>query len=120
MASMDELPLVACCAPLAKPTLTDEQAADLERVFKALADRNRVKILNVLVQAGEHDVCVCELMPALGVGQSTVSYHLKLLVDAGLLERERRGTFGFYRLSPGALERIGAIFAPAPAAPAAA
>jgi ArsR family transcriptional regulator len=117
---MNELPLVACCAPLARPTLTDDQAADLERVFKALADRNRVKILNVLVQAGEQDVCVCDLMPALGVGQSTVSYHLKQLVDAGLLERERRGTFGYYRLAPGGLERIGAIFAPAPAASVAA
>jgi len=111
--------LIACCPPLAVPTLTDEQAADLERVFKALADRNRVKILNVLVQAGEQDVCVCELVPALGVGQSTVSYHLKQLVDAGLLERERRGTFGYYRLAPGALERIGAIFARPPAAAAA-
>jgi ArsR family transcriptional regulator len=117
---MTDLPLIACCAPLAKPTLTDEQAADLERVFKALADRNRVKILNMLVQAGEDAVCVCDLIPSLGVGQSTVSYHLKQLVDAGLLERERRGTFGFYRLAPGALERIGAIFAGAPAATAAA
>lgn len=116
---MNELPPIACCAPLAKPTLTDDQAADLERVFKAFADRNRVKILNVLVQAGEQDVCVCELIPALGVGQSTVSYHLKQLVDAGLLERERRGTFGYYRLAPGALERIGAIFARQPAAAAA-
>ena len=116
---MDELTLIACCAPLAKPTLTDEQAADLERVFKALADRNRVKILNVLVQAGDQDVCVCELIPALGVGQSTVSYHLKQLVDAGVLERERRGTFGFYRLAPGALERIGAIFTRPPVAAAA-
>mgnify|MGYP000412661622 FL=1 len=108
---MYELPPIACCAPLAKPTLTDEQAADLERVFKALADRNRVKILNMLAQGGGDAVCVCELIPPLGVGQSTVSYHLKQLVDAGLLERERRGTFGYYRLAPGALERIGAIFA---------
>ena len=115
---MQDLPLIDCCAPLAKPTLTDEQAADLERVFKALADRHRVKILNLLLGADDA-VCVCELVPALGVGQSTVSYHLKQLVDAGLLERERRGTFGYYRLAPGALERIAEIFAGAPAAAAA-
>lgn len=108
---MVTLPLIDCCAPLAKPTLTDEQLADLERVFKALADRNRVKIINVLSQAGGDAVCVCELVPALGVKQPTVSYHLKQLVEAGLLDRERRGTFGYYRLAPGALARIAAIFA---------
>ena len=69
-------------------------------MFKALADRHRVQILNLLAGADDA-VCVCKLMPALGLAQPTVSYHLKLLVDAGLLERERRGRFSYYRLAPG-------------------
>ena len=74
------------------------QAVELERLFKALADRHRVRIVNLLAGADEA-VCVCKLMPALGLAQPTVSYHLKLLVDAGLLERERRGRFSYYRLT---------------------
>jgi ArsR family transcriptional regulator len=104
------LPLVECCTPLAGTSLSDAEAAGLERVFRALADRHRVKILNVLVRAGGEAVCVCELVPALGIAQPTVSYHLKQLLDAGLLLRERRGTFAYYRLAPGALERLGALF----------
>ena len=105
------LPLVACCAPLARPTLSENEAADLERVFKALADRHRVKILNMLVQAEGEAICVCDFTDALRLAQPTVSYHLKQLVDAGLLDRERRGTFSYYRLVPGALARVGGLFA---------
>ena len=79
---------------------------ELEQVFKALADRNRVRILNVLASA-DGAVCVCTLLPALGLAQPTVSYHLKLLTDAGLLERDRRGRFAYYRIAEGALDRLG-------------
>ena len=100
--------LIACCSPLGRVTLTMAQAVELERLFKALADRHRIRILNLL--AGTEDpICVCKLMPALGLAQPTVSYHLKLLVDAGLIERERRGRFGYYRLAPSALERLGEL-----------
>jgi ArsR family transcriptional regulator, arsenate/arsenite/antimonite-responsive transcriptional repressor len=104
------LPLVACCTPIGRPTLSDDEAIELEQLFKALADRNRVKILNLLVQA-DGAVCVCDFVPPLGLTQPTVSYHLKLLVDAGLLTREPRGTYAFYSLAPGALERVGALLA---------
>lgn len=97
-----------CCSPLVRPTLTEAQAAELERLFKALADRHRVRILNLLA-AADDAVCVCKLMPGLGLAQPTVSYHLKLLVDAGLLERERRGRFGYYRIAAGALDRLGEL-----------
>lgn len=103
---MPNPPLIDCCSPLVRPTLTQAQAAELERLFKALADRHRVRILNLLAGA-EDAVCVCKLMPALGLAQPTVSYHLKLLVDAGLLQRERRGRFAYYGLVPGALDRLG-------------
>jgi len=96
------------CRPIARPTLSDGEAADLERVFQALADRHRVKMLNILARAGD-DVCVCDFQAALGLKQATASYHLRQLVDAGLLERRRRGTFSYYRLVPGVLERIAAL-----------
>lgn len=100
--------LIDCCSPLVRPTLSAGQAIELERLFKALADRHRVRILNLL--AGADDVvCVCKLMPALGLAQPTVSYHLKLLIEAGLLERERRGRFVYYGLAAGALDRLGEL-----------
>lgn len=103
------LPLVECCAPLAEPRLSDAEAAELERVFKALADRHRVRILNRLLTAGGEAVCVCDFEALLGLKQSSVSYHLKQLLDAGLVERERRGSFAYYALTDGALERVGAL-----------
>lgn len=103
---MAEASLIDCCTPLVRPTLSKAQAVELETLFKALADRHRVRILNLLASADE-PVCVCALMPALGLAQATVSYHLKLLVDAGLLERERRGRYSYYALADDALERLG-------------
>ena len=111
---MRDLLLVDCCAPLAGATLSTDEAAELERLFKALADRNRLLILNSLLEAGE-PVCVCEFQPLLGISQPTVSHHLKQLVDAGLLDREKRGTFAYYSLKPGALERVGGLLSPPPA-----
>jgi ArsR family transcriptional regulator, arsenate/arsenite/antimonite-responsive transcriptional repressor len=103
---MEALPMVDCCTPLSGSTLSAEGAVELERLFKVLADRNRLRILNVLLEANGEPVCVCEFQPTLGIAQPTVSHHLKQLVHAGLLEREKRGTFAYYRLKPGALERI--------------
>jgi len=106
--SVSHVSLIDCCSPLVRPTLTRAQAAELELLFKALADRHRVQILNLLAGADDA-VCVCKLMPALGLAQPTVSYHLKMLVDAGLLERERRGRFSYYRLAAGSLDRLGEL-----------
>lgn len=106
-------PLLECCSPLVRPTLSSAEAVELERVFKALADRNRVRILNLLASA-EDAVCVCALTPVLGLAQPTVSYHLKLLVEAGLLERERRGRFSFYRLRRETLDRLGELVRSSP------
>src|SRR4051794_31840657 len=75
------LPVIQCCAPLGAPGLSEDEADELERVFKALADRHRVKILNRLLGAGGEAVCVCEFEDLLGLKQSTVSYHLKQLLD---------------------------------------
>jgi len=111
MAGVTSLPLVQCCTPLAGSTLSPEDAAELERLLKALADRHRLRIINILLRAGGEAVCVCEFQPALGIAQPTVSHHLKQLVEAGLLEREKRGTYAYYVLAPGALERVGDLLA---------
>jgi ArsR family transcriptional regulator len=114
---MNDLPVIECCTPLGGSALSERQAADMETVFKALADRHRLKIVHLLLRAGGEPVCVCEIEPTLGLAQGTVSYHLKRLVQAGLIERESRGTFSFYSLVPGALDAVSEVFeAPAEAA----
>jgi ArsR family transcriptional regulator, arsenate/arsenite/antimonite-responsive transcriptional repressor len=104
--AMTALPLVRCCAPLGATALSDDQALELERVFKALADRHRVKILNRLLAAGGEAVCVCDFEALLGLKQSTTSYHLKQLLDAGIVTREKRGSYAYFSLSPGAIENV--------------
>src|SRR5918998_586373 len=100
------LPVLQCCTPLAEPKLSDAEARELERVFKALGDRHRVKILNRLLGAGGEAVCACDFEAMLGLKQPTVSYHLKQLVDAGLVEREKRGSYAYFSLAPGSLEHV--------------
>jgi ArsR family transcriptional regulator len=109
---MTALPVVQCCAPLGSASLSEDEVVELERVFKALADRHRVKILNRLLSAGGGAVCVCDFEDLLGLKQSTVSYHLKQLLDAGIVEREKRGSFAYFSVAAGALERVGELLAP--------
>ena len=103
------LPLLECATPLAGSSLSEREAADLERLLRVIADRTRLRILNIVIRAAGAPVCVCELVPELGLTQPTVSYHLKHLRQAGLLARERRGPFSYYRLVPGVLERLQAL-----------
>jgi ArsR family transcriptional regulator, arsenate/arsenite/antimonite-responsive transcriptional repressor len=107
----EQLPLapVECCAPMAEPNITPEQSGTLAAVFKALADPSRVQILNVLANASK-PVCVCDFMPQLGLSQGTVSFHLKKLLDVGLLEREQRGTWAYYSLNREGLDRLADVF----------
>jgi ArsR family transcriptional regulator, arsenate/arsenite/antimonite-responsive transcriptional repressor len=104
--------LVGCCSPLVRPQLSDADAADLERLLQALADRYRLKVLNMLAQTDGEAICVCEFQDVLGLKQSTVSYHLKQLVDAGVIEREQRSRFVYYSLRPGVLDRIAELVRP--------
>jgi len=99
-------PLVQCCVPLAERPLGDGEARELETIFKALADRHRVKILNRLLAAGGGAVCACDFEALLGLKQPTVSYHLKQLLGAGIVRREKRGSYAYYSLVDGALERV--------------
>ena len=110
---MPDLPVINCCTPLAGSSLGENQAGELAAVLKALADPHRLRIVNMLLRADGKAVCVCEFEPFLGLSQGTVSHHLKKLVDAGLVEREGRGTRSYYSLVPGALDSVREVFAPA-------
>ncbi|HET7369044.1 MAG TPA: metalloregulator ArsR/SmtB family transcription factor [Gaiella sp.] len=96
-----------CCGPDVPPMET-EAARDLAGLFKALADPTRVAIVNRL--ASGESCCVCDLTGAFELSQPTVSHHLRILRDAGLVEAERRGTWAYYRLVPDAIERLGEVF----------
>src|SRR6478609_450949 len=107
---MADLPVIECCTPLAGSSLSDARAVELEAVMKALADRHRLRIVNLLLRAGGEPVCVCEVRPLLGLSQGTVSYHLKQLVGAGVIKRKRRGTYSYFSLVPGALDAVRDVF----------
>jgi ArsR family transcriptional regulator, arsenate/arsenite/antimonite-responsive transcriptional repressor len=108
--TVTDLPVIECCTPLAGSSLGDERAAELESVIKALADRHRLRIVNLLLRADGEPVCVCEVQPLLGISQATVSHHLKQLVAAGIVRREARGTYGYFSLVPGALDAVRDVF----------
>jgi ArsR family transcriptional regulator len=101
---------VDCCTPFAGSTLDDAQAVELERLLRAVSDRHRLRILNMLVRA-DAPVCVCEFTAELELPQQNVSYHLKQLVEAGVIARERRGRYSYYRLVENALDQIAALLA---------
>jgi ArsR family transcriptional regulator, arsenate/arsenite/antimonite-responsive transcriptional repressor len=97
---------LACCQPLADMPLSADAAQQLAGVLKALADPARLRLLS-LIQAREGaEACVCHLTEALGLTQPTVSHHLKVLHQAGLLARERRGVWVYYRVVPDALRAL--------------
>jgi len=103
----------ACCAPITTATLSAEDAARLAASLKALADPARLRILSIVAASEDQETCVCNFTEPLELSQPTVSHHLRVLVDAGLLEREKRGTWAYYRIVPGALEGIARTLLPA-------
>ena len=99
---------IACCAPVGSVTLTDEEVEATAQLFKALADPHRVRIVNLLANAGEA-VCACDITEVIGLSQPTVSFHLKKLVASGLLDREKRATWAYYSLNRDALSRLARV-----------
>jgi ArsR family transcriptional regulator, arsenate/arsenite/antimonite-responsive transcriptional repressor len=106
---MKDLPVLQplCCGP-DLPPMNPAAARDLADLFKALADPTRVAIVSRL--ASSEECCVCDLTDAFELSQPTVSHHLRILRDAGLVEAERRGTWAYYRLVPDAIERLRKVF----------
>ena len=98
----------ACCSPLAA-AMTDDDAEGTARVFKALADRHRVRIVNLLASSAE-PVCVCDITAATGLSQPTTSFHLKKLLAAGLIERRTHGTWAYYSVNRDALGRLRDVY----------
>ncbi|MFI5965221.1 ArsR/SmtB family transcription factor [Streptomyces asoensis] len=100
-----------CCPGLVTAPLGDAQAADLAKIFKALGDPVRLRLLSMIASRSGGEVCVCDLTPAFDLSQPTISHHLKLLRQAGLIDCERRGTWVYYWVLPGTLDRLSAFLA---------
>lgn len=108
----------ACCAPLSGPALSDSEAFELAKVFKALSDPVRLGLLNMIASVDGGEACVCDLTAAFELTGPTISHHLKVLRQAGLIEGERRGTWVYYRVVPDRLTRLSGLFALPVLAPA--
>ena len=107
------LPLASeCCAPLLREPITAAQAADLARMLKALAEPVRLQLVSMVAAHEGGEACVCELTEPLGLTQPTISHHLKILVDAGIFSRDKRGVWAYYALVPSALEALAAVLTP--------
>ena len=99
---------VACCAPLAAPRLTEQEAGATAELFRALGDPARVRIVNAIARA-RGAVCACDFNEALGLAHPTVSHHLKKLTEAGLREREQRGKWAYFSLKRDAVEGLAVV-----------
>ena len=108
--------LASCCNPTADAVLDPAAAETLANVLKALAEPTRLRLLSLIAaRSSNGEACVCDLTEPVGLSQPTVSHHLKVLVDAGLLTREQRGKWAYYALVPDALTAVAAAISPAPA-----
>jgi ArsR family transcriptional regulator len=103
----------ACCAPLVRQPLSADEATGLARTLKAIADPARLRLLSLVAAHENGEACVCDLTEPLGLSQPTVSHHLKVLVDAGLLSRDKRGVWAYFALVPGALDSLAAVLSTA-------
>jgi ArsR family transcriptional regulator, arsenate/arsenite/antimonite-responsive transcriptional repressor len=100
-----------CCGTLAVGAAMDrDQAEATAYLLKAVADPVRLRLLSLIRSSKDQEACVCDLTPAVGLSQPTVSHHLKVLTEAGLLTRERRGTWAWFRIVPSRLEDLASIF----------
>ena len=109
-----ELPVLdnalACCAPLAREPMTEEQAQQVAPLLKALADPVRLRLMSMVLSHAGGEACVCDLTPAFDLSQPTISHHLKVLHESGLLDRERRGVWVYYKARPEAMSAMVTLF----------
>ncbi len=112
MATTTPPDLTACCSPVTGGIVEDTAAETLAAMFKALGDPTRVRLLSLISGAPEQEACVCDLTEPVGLRQPTVSHHLRILVDAGLLSREQRGKWAYYRVVEETLAALGRALAP--------
>ncbi|MDP9093964.1 MAG: metalloregulator ArsR/SmtB family transcription factor [Actinomycetota bacterium] len=100
---------VACCSPLAREPLSQDTAERIAPLLKALADPVRLRLMSLVASHEGGEACICDLNPAFDLSQPTISHHLKVLHEAGLLEREKRGVWVYYRARTEALANLGAL-----------
>jgi ArsR family transcriptional regulator, arsenate/arsenite/antimonite-responsive transcriptional repressor len=114
-----ELPVLGgdCCAPLLSQLITASQAAGLAEVLKALADPVRLRLVSMVAAHDGGEACVCELTEPLGLTQPTISHHLRILVDARILTRDKRGKWAYYALVPATLRAVAVVLSAGPAQP---
>ncbi|WP_406424026.1 metalloregulator ArsR/SmtB family transcription factor [Streptomyces sp. NBC_00873] len=98
-----------CCVPMVREPLGEESAAELSRMFKALSDPVRLRLLSLIASREGGEACVCDLTGPFDVSQPTISHHLKVLREAGLVGSERRGTWVYYWVLPEALAKLSAL-----------
>ena len=103
-----------CCAAVTAGVMKADDAKRLARMFKALGDPTRVRLLSMIAAQAGAEACVCDLTEPVGLSQPTVSHHMKQLVDAGLVTREQRGKWAYYALVPEALAMLSAVLDPWP------
>ncbi len=101
---MQAQPIVTCCEPVTEAALAADEAEQLAAAFKVLADPVRLRLLSLVATAPGGEVCACDLPEHVGRSQPTVSHHLSILTDAGLLEREQRGKWAWFRACPERLD----------------
>ena len=99
----------ACCSPLTAEPLTMEQAAQVAPLLKALADPVRLRLLSLVASHEDGEACICELNDAFQLSQPTISHHMKVLHEAGLVDRDKRGVWVYYRIRPQALAGLAAL-----------
>src|ERR1043165_4708120 len=100
---------VACCSPLSREPLSEQAAERIAPLLKALADPVRLRLMSLIASHEGGEACVCDLTGAFDVSQPTISHHLKVLHDAGLVTREKRGVWVFYRARTSALGDLAAL-----------
>jgi ArsR family transcriptional regulator len=106
--------LAACCSPLTGSVLNEDASERLARAFRALGDKHRIRLLSMIAAAEGGEACICDLTAPLGLTQPTVSHHMKQLTEAGLITREQRGKWAYYRVVPAAMTALSdALRAPA-------
>jgi ArsR family transcriptional regulator len=103
--------LQGCCSPVTGQLLSQTDAENLAGALKALADPARLRLISIIAASDTGEVCVCDFTGPIGLSQPTVSHHLKILVDSGLLTREQRGRWVYYRLVPDALDAMSRLIA---------
>lgn len=100
---------VGCCPPLSREPMTATQAAQVAPLLKALAEPVRLRLMSLIASRPGGEACVCDLTAAFDLSQPTISHHLKVLTEAGLLLREKRGVWAYYRAQAQALASLGAL-----------